>query len=231
MTGTLVNTAAVLAGGTLGSLLGSRFPGRIQQTVMQAIGLFTIVMGAGMFLEAANVLAVLGGIISGGVIGEALRLEDRLQTLGDRLKTGCAAVPFLTRGDFTRGFVTAGLVFCVGPMTVVGSMQDGLRGDPSLLIMKSALDFFAGMSFAAAMGMGVAFAGVIVLLFQGGLTLGASALSGILSEAMVADMTAAGGVILVGLGLILLDVRRVKAANLLPALVTAPALTALAASL
>jgi uncharacterized membrane protein YqgA involved in biofilm formation len=110
MTGTLVNTAAVLAGGTLGSLLGSRFPGRIQQTVMQAIGLFTIVMGAGMFLEAANVLAVLGGIISGGVIGEALRLEDRLQTLGDRLKTGCAAVPFLTRGDFTRGFVTAGLV-------------------------------------------------------------------------------------------------------------------------
>jgi hypothetical protein len=101
-------------------------------------------------------------------------------------------------------------------------MQDGLRGDPSLLIMKSALDFFAGMSFAAAMGMGVAFAGVIVLLFQGGLTLGASALSGILSEAMVADMTAAGGVILVGLGLILLDVRRVKAANLLPALVTAP---------
>ncbi len=231
MTGTLVNTAAVIAGGTLGSLLGTRFPERVQRTVMQAVGLFTLAMGVEMFLEAASTIVVLGGIISGGIIGEALELEDRIQALGERLKGWCSAVPFLARGDFTRGFVTAGLVFCTGPMTVVGSMQDGLRGDPSLLIMKSTLDFFAGMSFAAAMGMGVTFAAVIVLVFQGGLTLGASALSGILSEAMTADMTAAGGVILVGLALVLLDVCRVKAAALLPALVTAPALSALAASL
>lgn len=231
MTGTLVNTGAVIAGGTLGSLLGARFPEGVQKTMMNVIGLFTLAMGVRLFLGAGNVLAVLGALITGGAAGEALRLENRLESFGERLKRSCARVPFLARGDFTRGFVTAGLVFCVGPMTILGSMQDGLRGDPSLLVVKSVLDFFAGMAFAAGMGMGVTFAFVIVLVFQGGLTLGASALSGLLSDPMTADMSATGGVILLGLGLNLLDLARVRAANMLPGLLFAPALSALASAL
>ncbi len=231
MTGTLVNTGAVLLGGTLGSLMGARFPAGIQKTVMQVIGVFTLAMGVKMFLGAGNVLVVLGALIIGGITGELMRLEDRLESIGERLKACCGRIPFLARGEFTRGFVTAGLVFCVGPMTVVGSMQDGLRGDPSLLVIKSVLDFFAGMAFAAGMGMGVTFAALIVLVVQGGLTLGASALSGFLNESMTADMTATGGVILLGLGLLLLDLKHVRAANLLPGLLFAPALSALAAAL
>lgn len=231
MTGTLVNTGAVIVGGTLGSLLGARLPAGVQRTVMQSIGVFTLAMGVKMFLEAGNVLVVLGAIIAGGMAGELLGLEDRLESLGERLRKSCGRVPFLSRGDFTRGFVTAGLVFCVGPMTIVGSMQDGLRGDPSLLVVKSVLDLFAGMAFAAGMGMGVTFAALIVLVVQGGLTLGAEALSGILSTTMTADMTATGGVILLGLGVMLLDLKRVRAANMLPGILLAPALSALAAAL
>jgi len=231
MTGTLVNTGAVIVGGTLGSLLGARFPAGVQRTVMQVIGIFTLAMGVRMFLEAGNVLVVLGALIAGGISGELLGIEARLESLGERLKKGCVRVPFLSRGDFTQGFVTAGLVFCVGPMTVVGSMQDGLRGDPSLLVVKSVLDLFAGMAFAAGMGMGVTFAALIVLLVQGGLTLGAETLAGVLSDSMIADMTATGGVILLGLGLLLLDLAKVRAANMLPGLLFAPALSALAAAL
>lgn len=225
MTGTLINTGAVIVGGTLGTLLRARFPVRIQETVMAAIGVFTLAMGVRMFLEAGNILVVLGSLILGGIAGERLDIETRLEAMGSFLKNRFSAVPFLARGDFSRGFVTAGLVFCVGPMTVVGSMQDGLRGDPSLLVVKSVLDFFAGMAFAAGMGMGVAFAALIVLVVQGGLTLGASSLSGVLSETATADMSATGGVILLALGLLLLDVRRTRAANLLPALVFAPLLS------
>lgn len=231
MTGTLVNTGAVIVGGTLGSLLGARLPAGVQRTVMQSIGVFTLAMGIRMFLEAGNVLVVLGALITGGIAGELMGLENRLESLGERLRKGCGRIPFLSRGDFTRGFVTAGLVFCVGPMTVVGSMQDGLRGDPSLLVVKSVLDLFAGMAFAAGMGMGVTFAALIVLLVQGGLTLGAEALSGVLSASMTADMTATGGVILLGLGIMLLDLAKVRAANMLPGLLLAPALSALAAAL
>lgn len=231
MTGTLVNTGAVIVGGTLGSLLGARLPAGVQRTVMQSIGVFTLAMGIRMFLEAGNVLVVLGALITGGIAGELMGLENRLESLGERLRKGCGRIPFLSRGEFTRGFVTAGLVFCVGPMTVVGSMQDGLRGDPSLLVVKSVLDLFAGMAFAAGMGMGVTFAALIVLLVQGGLTLGAEALSGVLSASMTADMTATGGVILLGLGIMLLDLAKVRAANMLPGLLFAPALSALAAAL
>lgn len=231
MTGTLLNTGAVILGGTLGSLMGARFPVGLQRTVMQIIGIFTLAMGVKMFLEAGNVLVVLGALIAGGITGELLGLEARLESLGERLKKGCGRIPFLSRGDFTRGFVTAGLVFCVGPMTVVGSMQDGLRGDPSLLVIKSVLDFFAGMAFAAGMGMGVTVAAVTVFLVQGGLTLGAETLAGVLSNSMIADMTATGGVILLGLGLLLLDLAKIRAANMLPGLLFAPALSALAAAL
>jgi hypothetical protein len=227
MTGTLINTVTVLLGGTLGSLLGDRLPDRVRLIVIQGVGLVTLIVGADMALETGNVLIVLGSILLGGILGEWWRLEDRLDSAGEWLEQKAARIPFLTRGDFTKGFVTASLVFCVGPMTVLGSIQDGLTGDYHLLAIKSVLDGFAGLAFAATMGMGVTFAAASVLLYQGALTLGASLFQNILTDAMVTEMTAAGGVIILGIGLMLLEIKRVKVANFLPALAIAPLLVTL----
>ena len=227
MTGTLINTITVLLGGTLGSLLGDRLPDRVRLIVIQGVGLVTLVVGTDMALGTGNILIVLGSILMGGILGEWWRLEDRLDSAGQWLEERAARVPFLTRGDFTRGFVTASLVFCVGPMTILGSIQDGLTGDYHLLAIKSVLDGFAGLAFAATMGMGVTFAAVSVLLYQGALTLGASLFQEILTEAIVTEMTATGGVIILGIGLMLLEIKRVKVANFLPALAIAPLLVTL----
>jgi uncharacterized membrane protein YqgA involved in biofilm formation len=224
MTGTLINVIAVLIGGTLGTFLGERLPPRIQQIVMQGIGLVTLVVGLDMALGTDNVLVLLGSILAGGILGEWWQLEQRLDGIGRWLEARAERIPFLTQGDFTKGFVTASLVFCVGPMTILGSIQDGLSGDYTLLAIKSVLDGFAGMAFAAAMGMGVTCAALSVLVIQGSLTLGASLFQTVLSEPMVVEMTAAGGVMLLGMGLLLLDIKRIRVASLLPALVIAPLL-------
>jgi len=234
MTGTLLNVAAVLLGGTLGALLGDRLPERIRQIVMQGVGLVTLVVGMSMALGTNNVLLVLGSVCIGGILGEWWRIEDRLEGAGRWLEARASQVPFLARGDFVRGFVTASLVFCVGPMTILGSIQDGLSGDYTLLALKSVLDGFAGLAFAASLGMGVTFASlgmgvtfsaVTVLLFQGALTLGAAPFQAILTESMITEMSAAGGVIILGIGLLLLEIKRIKVGNFLPALFIAPLLT------
>ena len=226
MTGTFINVAAVLIGGTLGSLLGDRLPGRIRNIVMQGVGLLTLVVGMSMAITTGNIILVLASICLGGILGEWWRVEDRLDGAGRWLETRAARVPFLARGDFTRGFVTASLVFCVGPMTVLGSIQDGLTGDYTLLAIKSVLDCFAGLAFAASMGMGVTFSAVTVLLYQGALTLAASPFQSILSDPMITEMSATGGVIILGIGLMLLDIKRIRVGNFLPALFIAPLLTA-----
>jgi uncharacterized membrane protein YqgA involved in biofilm formation len=136
-------------------------------------------------------------------------------------------VPFLARGDFVRGFVTASLVFCVGPMTVLGSIQDGLTGDFTLLAIKSVLDGFAGLAFAASLGMGVTFSALTVLIFQGALSLGAAPFQTILTDSMITEMSATGGVIILGIGLLILEIKRIKVGNFLPALLIAPILTVL----
>ncbi len=227
MTGTLINTAAVVAGAGLGTFFGDRLPDRIRQTVIYGIGLITLVLGMQMALTTGNILVVLLSIMLGGIIGEWLRIEERLNRLGSGFEKAASRYPALTRGDFTRGFVTASLVFCVGPMTFLGSIQDGLTGNYRLLAIKSVLDGFAGLAFAASMGFGVAFAAITVLLFQGAITLGAGFLQNALSDAMVTEMTAAGGVMILGIGLMLLDIKRIKVANYLPALILAPLISLL----
>jgi len=227
MTGTLLNVVAVLLGGTLGALLGDRLPERIRQIVMQGVGLVTLVVGMSMALGTNNVLLVLGSVCIGGILGEWWRIEDRLETAGRWLEARASRVPFLARGNFVRGFVTASLVFCVGPMTILGSIQDGLSGDYTLLALKSVLDGFAGLAFAASLGMGVTFSAVTVLLFQGALSLGAAPFQAILTESMITEMSAAGGVIILGIGLLLLEIKRVKVGSFLPALFVAPLLTVL----
>ncbi len=227
MTGTIINTIAVIVGGTLGSLLGARLPDKVRQIVIQGVGLVVIVVGVQMALKTQNILIVLGSILVGGIIGEWWRIDERLESLGRKAEEKASRFPFLTRGDFTKGFVTASLVFCVGPMTVVGSLQEGISGDASLLIMKSVLDGFTSMAFAASLGMGVTFSAIVVLVVQGGLTLSAGALGGLLSDEMVLEMTAAGGVLLIGISLMMLEIKRIRVANLLPALAIAPLLVPL----
>ena len=229
MLGTLVNTATVLVGGTVGTFLGDRLPERVRETVMHGLGLITLVIGMQMALETRNVLIVLGSLILGGGLGEWLRLDARLDALGDFLRAKAARSPFLSRGQFTQGFVTASLVFCVGPMTILGSIQDGLTGDSHLLIVKSALDACSSLAFAASLGMGVTCAALTVLVVQGSITLAASGVQQILTEPMITEMTATGGVMLLGLGLLLLDIKRIRVANLLPGLAIAPLIVAILA--
>jgi uncharacterized membrane protein YqgA involved in biofilm formation len=227
MRGTLINTAAVIVGGTLGALLGDRLPSRLRQIVMHGVGLVTLVVGIDMALGTQSILLVLGSILIGGVLGEWWRLDDRLEGLGSWLEQRSDRFPLLTRGDFTRGFVTASLVFCVGPMSVLGAIQDGLSGDFTLLAIKSVLDGFSSLAFAASMGMGVTFAALMVLLYQGALSLGAGVFQTVLVDPMIVEMTAAGGVIILGIGLTLLEIKRIKVANFLPALFIAPLLVTL----
>jgi uncharacterized membrane protein YqgA involved in biofilm formation len=230
--GTLINAGTVLVGTAAGTLLGSRLPGRIRETVMHALGLITLLVGVGQGLEAFRpplseltrgaVLIVLGSVVIGGVIGEILGIERGLDRLGEALKARFG------RGQarFTEGFVVASLVFCVGPLTIVGSIQDGLTGDYQLLAIKSMLDGFAAVAFASALGWGVGFSVLVILVYQGGLSLSASAVAGAFSDAMIAAMSAVGGVLILGISLRLLDLRQVRVANLLPAVVLAPAVVA-----
>ncbi|HEX5949121.1 MAG TPA: DUF554 domain-containing protein [Actinomycetota bacterium] len=232
MTGTLINAAAVLVGTAVGTLLGGRLPDRIRETVIHGLGMFTIVLGISQGLEAFRppltdltrgaVLIVLGSLLVGGVMGELLRIERGLDRAGEALKARFG------RGQarFTEGFVVASLVFCVGPLTILGSIQDGLTGDYQLLAIKSLLDGFAALAFASALGWGVGFSVITILVYQGALSLSASALAGVFSDAMIAAMSAVGGILILGIGLRLLALREVRVANMLPALVLAPAAVA-----
>jgi uncharacterized protein len=225
MIGTLINAAAVLVGGGIGTWLGRRFAPRVRDTVQHGLGLVTMLAGVQMALETENILLVMGSLLVGGILGEWWRLDERLSRTGDRLKELTARrVGSSGLGLFTEGFVTASLVFCVGPMTVLGAIQDGLTGDYTLLAIKSMLDGFASLVFASTMGIGVLFSILTILVFQGAITLAAGAVQAFLTDAMIAEMTAAGGVIIIGIALLLLDLKRIHIASFLPALAIAPLL-------
>jgi len=251
MTGTIINVVTVLIGGALGTLLGNRLSERARETVMHGLGLATLAIGlqltlsqlaaAESTLKRLTFIVVLGSILIGGLVGEALNLERRLDALGQWLESKTARL--LTRptaavdGDapgqpaastFSRGFVTASLVFCVGPMTIIGSMRDGLSGDYTLLAIKSVLDGFAALAFASSLGVGVLFSSLTVFFYQGALALGAQWLSASLSEVMIAEMSATGGLLMLGIGFMLLEIKRVRVANLLPAIFIAPLLVVFA---
>jgi uncharacterized protein len=221
MTGTFINTVTVIIGGTVGTFLRSRFPNGVRQMVMWGVGLVSLVIGLQMSLATHNVLVVLGSLLTGGVIGELIRLEERLNTLGGTLQ---AKLSGEKDGTFSKGFVTASLLFCVGPMTILGSIQDGLSGDYTLLATKAILDGFASLALAASMGWGVLIAALTVLVYQGILTLGAGLAKTLLTEPMVAEMGATGGTLILAIGCNLLDLTTIRVANFLPALVVTPML-------
>jgi len=219
MIGTAINVTTVIAGSVLGVAVGNRLPERIRTTVLQGLGIITSVIGLQMALQTRNILVVLGAILTGGILGELLRISDGLDWLGSHLQA------LLSRGgtsNFSEGFVTASLLFCIGPMAILGSIQDGLSGDYQLLAIKSTLDGFAAMAFSASLGWGVGCAAASVLVFQGAITLLAGVLEPLLNEAMILEMTAAGGIIIVGIGFRLLDLKEIRLASFLPALVLAP---------
>lgn len=225
MTGTFLNIGAVLIGGAIGLIFGSRIPDRFKNTVIAGMGLFVGAMGLQMFFSSENQLIVLGAIIIGIILGEWMKIEDRLQTFGQTLEKRFSpdSEADSTSSTFVRGFMVASLLFCVGPMTILGSIQDGLTGDYQLLAVKSTLDLFASIAFASTLGIGVLFSSIVILIYQGGISLLAGSLSAIISDPMMNEMTATGGVILFGLALSnLLDIKKIRVGNFLPALVIAP---------
>ena len=227
MVGTWMNIAAVLAGSGLGLFVGRRVPERLARFSTTAIGLVTVVLGVKLALETENVLVLLLSLVVGGAIGTALGLEDRLENLGEAIER---RFPKLARGSIPQGFVTASLLFCVGPLALIGAIRDGLYGDWQLLGIKSVMDGISSIVLVAGLGPGVFFSALVILVYQGGISLAARSFSGVAisaSSPLLAELDAVGGVILLAIALKLLDLRDLRAGNLLPALAFAPAFAVL----
>jgi uncharacterized membrane protein YqgA involved in biofilm formation len=226
--GTGINVAAVVLGTAVGALIGHRLPERIRRTVIAALGLVTLALGIDGALEmfreplrsfsSASVLFVMGSVLLGGVAGEVLGIEDGLEGLGERLRRRFAS----GESRFTEGFVVASLLFCVGPLAILGSIQDGLGGSVEILAVKAMLDGFAALAFASALGIGVGFSVLPLAVYQGAITLAARAMEGVFTPEMIAALTAAGGILVLAISLRLLDVASIRVGNLLPALVLSP---------
>ncbi|SDB89250.1 DUF554 domain-containing protein [Williamwhitmania taraxaci] len=215
MVGTLINFAAIVVGGFIGLAFRSKFPNNIRIIVFQAMGLFTLFLGVSMALKMNEILLAIFALILGGITGELLRLETRMNGLGETIKR---RIKF---GDarFTEGLVTAFLMFCMGSMTILGSLEEGMGNYPRLLMAKSLMDGISAIALTAAFGSGVIFAAIPLLIYQGALTLLARYFGHALPESIVSEISGVGGVLLIGLGLTILEVKAIKVLNLLPALV------------
>ena len=242
--GTVVNVVAVLVGSVIGVLLGNRLPTRTRDVVTDSLGLVTLLIAGTSAMavlsgdleeyvgSSAPMLIVLGSLLVGGIVGSLLRIEERLEGLGGWLQRrlqGSGSTE--ARHRFIEGFVTASLIFCTGPLTILGSLNDGLGNGADQLYLKSALDGFAAIAFAAAFGWGVAATVVTLVAVQGSLTLVGVALGDVLPDPHLAAITAVGGLLLVGVALRLLKIREIPVADLLPALVAAPLLVELIGAL
>jgi uncharacterized membrane protein YqgA involved in biofilm formation len=222
MRGTIVNAVAILVGSGIGLAAGSRLPERLQRIITTGLGLCTLLIGVQMTLKVQNILVVIAGMVLGGAIGELLNIDGALERVGERLKSWARS----GSGTFVTGYVTASLVFCVGPMTIVGSLQEGIGGNAELLYTKSLLDGAASVAFASSLGIGVSFAALTVVVLQGLLTLLGAKLAFLLRPEMLNELTATGGLLILAIGFLLLDIKRLPVANLLPALLLVVLLTA-----
>lgn len=213
MKGTLVNVAGIIGGSIIGLLCKKNLPLKYQQTVMQGLALSVGLIGLQMALKTQNILIVIISIVIGGLLGELLDIDSKLIKLGEELTNRMGN----KYGDAGQGFITGSLVFCVGAMAIVGSIQDGLTGDATTLYAKAMLDTIASAIFASGMGIGVALSSIPVLIYQGSITLLAGSLSGAISDEMIREMTAVGGLLIIGISLLILEIKIIKVANLLPA--------------
>ncbi len=221
ITGTIINISTVLLGSLIGILFRSKLPERFIKIVFQGIGLFTLVLGVSMALKSSHLLVMVFSLIIGGILGEMLRLETRVENIANQLKNKFK----LGSERFSEGMVTAFLLYCMGSMTILGAIEEGLGNGFDLLLTKSIMDGFASIALASAFGTGVAFSVVPLLIYQGGLTLLTAFLGDYFSDVITTDMTAVGGVLLVGLGINILEIKKIKVLNLLPAILAAIALS------
>lgn len=222
MFGTLLNAGAVVVGSLLGILLRGRLHARYSRIIMNALGLITIVLGVTMAIKGQRVILVVGAMVAGSLVGEFLRLDNLLDRMAARLRSLVpqrAAVGGGSSDHFVEGFVTATLLFCVGSMAILGPMQEAAGDEPTILMTKSMMDGVSAMFFAASLGIGVMLSALPVLIYQGLIALFASVIMSFMSEAMLTDLTATGGVLLIGLGISMLGIRRLSVINMLPALV------------
>lgn len=246
MGGTILNAITVLIGSVLGMLIGDRLPARVRETVVFGLGLVTLTVGIGNAQTSGNIVIPLLSIALGGLLGELLRIDLSLDALGGWLQTRFGGTSTMTdtqdgdaqpeqldaRTRFITGFVTASLLFCIGPLTILGSIQDGM-GLPigyQQLVIKSVLDGFAALAFAASFGLGVVFTVLTIVMVQGSLAVLGMIAGQFMTDPMVAEMTATGGMILIGLALTLMDIKRPRVANLLPALLIAPLIVVVGAA-
>ena len=205
----------VLLGSAIGLLIRSRLPERYTKVMFQVFGLFNIFLGVKMALATNNIMVMIFSLLVGTLLGEWWNLEKGMDRLANYIKRKVRS----KNERFTEGFVTAFLVFCMGSMTILGAIEEGLGDRPNLLLTKSLMDGFSSMALASALGIGVAFSVIPLLLYQGGLTLFAGYLSEVLSPDVVAEVSAVGGILLMGLGFVLLDVKKIRVMNMLPSLI------------
>ncbi|MDO9578045.1 MAG: DUF554 domain-containing protein [Candidatus Cloacimonadales bacterium] len=214
MTGTLINVATVIVGSIVGVILHKRFSKRFTEIAFQGIGLFTIFLGVAMALKSAAYLVIVLSLISGSLIGEALNIEVWMDNLGNKLKSKLKS----KNDKFSEGLVTAFLLFCMGSMTILGAIEEGLGGKPNLLLTKAIMDGFGSIALASALGIGVMFSVIPLLIYQGGLTLLTSLIGNYFSEIYINNLTSVGGILLIGLGLRILEIKQIRVLNMLPAL-------------
>ena len=220
--GTLINTATVLLGGSVGLIIGDRIPERIRTIVVQVIGLVTLGLGLSDVLKTHNMVFPLVGMVLGTIVGEALNIERRLEGIGEVIRRRFAGNQ--EPGRFVNGFVTATLLFCIGPLTILGAMQDATGETPQLYIIKGTLDGFMNVIFGAIYGVGAIFSALSIFVVQGSLTLGGSALDNLLNDRMRIELFSAGGFAVMAIGLNLLEIKKIRLGSLLPGLVITPLL-------
>lgn len=223
MTGTIINFLTIIAGGFLGLFLGNRFSEKIRLTIMNGLGLFTMLYGIRLFTETKNAMVVLISLVIGILIGEWVGIEDRLSSLGIWLEKKFNRAKNADSNRFIKGFLTTSLLYCIGPMAILGSIQDGLTGDFNTLGIKAIIDGISAIAFASSLGIGVLFSSVIVFIYQGIITLLAAQLQFILTDVMLFEVNALGGIMLVGLAISnLLEIRKIRVANFLPGFIIVP---------
>ena len=213
--GTIFNSIAVILGSSIGLLLGKFIPEKTQGTIFNCLGLFTVYIGINMMMNMKHSIAVLLSLVLGAVTGEFLGIESKLNSLGDNLKSRFNT----SNAKFTQGFVSATLLFCVGSMAIIGAIEDGLRHNPEILMTKGIMDCIAGSMMAGAFGVGVMFSVVPLVLYQGAITLGASLVESFITADMYANISGIGGLMILGIGLNMMKITRLRLGDMLPGLV------------
>jgi len=215
MLGTLINAGAIVLGSLMGFLLHSRLPKRIVDIVFQGIGLFTLFIGIAMSLKSTEYLLLIFSIVIGSIIGEYIDLDKLINRFGEFLKRKIKS----KNEKFSEGLVTAFLLYCMGSMTILGAIEEGLGNKPDLLLAKSVLDGFSAIALTAAMGFGVMFSIIPLIIYQGGLSLMAMFIGDYFAPTIITELTAVGGLMLIGMGINILDIKKIKVLNMLPSLV------------